>query len=85
MNKEEAEIAAQQVSKVLRAWLRDLKQVLQLVDNVLSQCHSMQDVPTELRGTVHLLRPMIRQCRAQVPTDEMVGTWLRVVVEKERL
>lgn len=84
MTKRQPEMDIEQLSNLIRAWLRDLNPLLGLVDDVLSQCHSQQDASSPLHESVQLLRPLIRQCRAQIPSEEMVLTWLRMLAEKRQ-
>jgi hypothetical protein len=74
------EAAGQQVGEVSTAvteWLQDVSRLLQCVQIVVEHAQPLDDAPAEVRGLIPLLPPLIRQCRAQVPTDEMVQAWLR--------
>jgi hypothetical protein len=84
MTKHQPDIDVKQMSNVIRAWLRDLNPLLALVEDVLSQCHSQQEASSPLHESAQMLRPLIRQCRAQIPSEEMVLIWLRMLAEKQQ-
>ncbi len=84
MAKHQPDIDVKQMSNVIRAWLRDLNPLLALVEDALSQCDSQQDASSPLQKSVQMLLPLIRQCRAQIPSEEMVLIWLRTLAEKQQ-
>lgn len=63
-------------------WLRDLARLLQCIERVVEQVEPSHDAPIEVKTLLPLLLPLIRQCRSQVPTDQMVEVWVRTIQER---
>ncbi len=70
-----------EMAAVTNAWLRDVGRLLQWVEQVIEHSQPLGDAPADVKALVPLMLPMIRQCRAQVPTSEMIEAWLRSVAE----
>jgi len=68
---------AGQVSTAVSEWLVDVGKLLQCVQLVVEHARPARDAPPEVGMLLPQLPAMIRQCRAQVPTDDMVAVWVR--------
>ena len=76
--------AAGQVSSQVVDWLRDLTRLLQCIERVVEQSRPNDDAPIEVTTLMPLLLPLIRQCRSQVPSEEMIEVWVREVQQKRQ-
>ena len=70
-----------EMATVTSAWLRDVGQLLRWAETVIEHSQLVGDAPADVKALVPLMLPMIRQCRSQVPTPEMIEAWLRSVAE----
>ena len=66
-----------EMSSVTSSWLHDVGRLLQCVERVIEHSQPAKDAPAEIGSLLPILLPMIRECRAQVPTSEMMEAWLR--------
>jgi hypothetical protein len=70
-----------EMAAVTNTWLRDVGRLLQWAETVIEHSQPLGDAPADVKALVPLMLPMIRQCRAQVPTSEMMEAWLRSVAD----
>ena len=68
-----------EVSVAVSGWLQDVGRLLQSVQVVVENATPTHDAPAAVGAMLLELPPLIRQCRAQVPTAEMVEAWVRSV------
>ena len=66
-----------QVSVAVTQWVEQVRLFLGVVQAALEQSRPREDATAEVRAVVGELPAMIRQCRAQVPTPEMIHTWVQ--------
>ena len=70
-----------EMSSVMSTWLHDVGRLLHWVERVVENSEPSDDAPAEVRALLPMMLPMIRECRAQVPSSEMIEAWLRSVAE----
>lgn len=75
---------AGQVSTAVSGWLVDVGKLLQCVQLVVENATPARDAPPEVGMLLPQLPAMIRQCRAQVPTGDMVAVWVRSLAAESR-
>ena len=73
--------SADKVSWEVAEWVEQLGRFLGVVQTALEQSKPKDDATEEVRALSGQLPAMIRQCRAQVPTPEMIRTWVKAVSE----
>lgn len=71
-----------EISSTIADWLVDLGRLLQCVERVIENSRPMEDCPIEVKSLLPLLLPLIRQCRSQVPSEEMIEVWVRSVQQR---
>jgi hypothetical protein len=67
----------EQVSDAVAAWVEQVGRFLGVLQVALEQSDPRDDASAEVRALSGQLPALIRQCRAQVPTPEMIRTWVR--------
>jgi hypothetical protein len=70
-----------EVSVAVSAWVEQVGRFLGVVQAALEQSSPTEDATAEVRAVVGQLPALIRQCRAQVPTPEMIQTWVQTLAE----
>lgn len=71
-----------QVSGAVAQWADQLGQFLGIVQVALEQSSPRDDASAEVRALSGQLPALVRQCRAQVPTPEMIRTWVKSLSEE---
>ena len=66
-----------EVSVAVTQWVEQVGLFLGVVQAALEQSRPREDATAEVRAVVGELPALIRQCRAQVPTPEMIHTWVQ--------
>jgi hypothetical protein len=66
-----------EVSGAVSNWIEQVGLFLGVVQAALEQSRPREDATAEVRAMVGDLPALIRQCRAQVPTPEMIHTWVK--------
>jgi tRNA U34 5-carboxymethylaminomethyl modifying GTPase MnmE/TrmE len=72
------------ISSDVSAWLRELSALLGQVQVALEHVQPREGTSADVRELIDQLPAQIRQCRSQVPCEEMIRTWVRVSIEKDR-
>ena len=72
---------AAEVSVAVTQWVEQVRLFLGVVQAALEQSDPREDATAEVRAVVGELPALIRQCRAQVPTPDMIHTWVQTLVE----
>src|SRR5690349_19652196 len=70
-----------EVSGAVAAWVEQMGQFLGVVQAALEQSRPREDATAEVRAVAGQLPALIRQCRAQVPTPDMIHTWVQTLAE----
>jgi hypothetical protein len=70
-----------EVSLAVAAWVEQVGQFLGVVQATLEQSRPSEDATAEVRAVAGQLPALIRECRAQVPTPDMIHTWVQTLVE----
>jgi len=73
--------AIAEVSGGVSQWLAETAALLALLQQTIEHVQPNQQAAPEVRQLIAQLPALVRQCRAQVPTPEMVQTWVRVVMD----
>ena len=76
--------AAAEVSVAVNTWVEQVGQFLAVLQAALEETRPKDDASAEVRALVRQLPAILRECRAQVPTPEMIRTWVRSVSESEQ-
>jgi hypothetical protein len=71
----------EEVSVAVSAWVEQVGRFLGVVQAALEQSRPSDDATAEVRAVAGQLPALIRQCRAQVPTPEMIHTWVQTLTE----
>jgi hypothetical protein len=71
------------VSGAVAEWVDEVGRFLGVLQVALEQSRPSDDASAEVRALSGQLPAMIRQCRAQVPTPEMVRTWVKSLSDDE--
>ena len=69
------------VSWAVSEWVDQMGRFLGVLQQALEQSSPREDASAEVRALSGQLPALIRQCRAQVPTPEMIRTWVKAVSE----
>jgi hypothetical protein len=72
-----AGISVDKVSGAVSQWVDQVGRFLGVLQVALEQSRPSDDASAEVRALSAQLPALIRQCRAQVPTPEMVRTWVK--------
>ena len=70
-----------EVSGAVADWVEQVGRFLGVVQAALEQSRPREDATAEVRALVVQLPALIRQCRAQVPTPEMIRTWVQTLAD----
>ena len=70
-----------EVSGAVADWVEQVGRFLGVVQAALEQSRPREDATAEVRALVAQLPALIRQCRAQVPTPEMIQTWVQTLAD----
>ena len=70
-----------QVSGAVSEWVEQVGRFLAVLQAAVEQSRPKDDATAEVRALSGQLPALIRQCRAQVPTPEMIRTWVKSVSE----
>jgi hypothetical protein len=73
--------AAADVSVAVNTWVEHVGQFLAVLQKTLEETRPNEDASAEVRALVGQLPAIVRECRAQVPTPEMIRTWIRSLAE----
>lgn len=71
-----------QVSGAVAEWVDQVGCFLGVLQVALEESRPRDDASAEVRALAGQLPALIRQCRAQVPTPEMIRIWVRTLSEK---
>ena len=74
---EGAGVSVDKVSGAVAEWVDQVGRFLGVLQVALEQSRPSEDASAEVRALSGQLPALIRQCRAQVPTPEMVRTWVK--------
>ena len=82
MNGDVLRVASEvEVSGAVADWVEQVGRFLGVVQAALEQSRPREDASAEVRALAPQLPALIRQCRAQVPTPEMIRTWVQTLAE----
>ena len=70
-----------EVSGAVAEWVEQVGRFLGVIQLALEQSRPNDDASAEMRALSGQLPALIRQCRAQVPTPEMIRTWVKTLTE----
>ena len=73
----------EQVSDAVAAWVEQVGRFLGVIQVALEQSDPRDDASAEVRALSGQLPALIRQCRAQVPTPEMIQTWVKSLTDNK--
>ena len=73
--------SADKVSDAVTEWVDQVARFLGLLQVALEQSRPREDASAEVRALAGQLPALVRQCRAQVPTPEMIRTWVKTLSE----
>lgn len=71
-----------QVAGAVAEWVDEVGRFLGVLQVALEESRPTDDASAEVRALAGQLPALIRQCRAQVPTPEMIRIWVRTLSEK---
>lgn len=66
-----------QVTGAVTEWVDQVGRFLGVLQVTLEECRPKEDASAEVRAMAGQLPALIRQCRAQVPTPEMIRAWVK--------
>jgi len=72
-----------EVSLAVSQWVEQVGGFLVVVQAALEQSRPREDATAEVLAVVGQLPALIRQCRAQVPTPEMIRTWVQSLADNK--
>jgi hypothetical protein len=75
-------VSVDQVSGAVADWVDQVGRFLGVLQVALEESHPRDDASAEVRAMAGQLPALIRQCRAQVPTPEMIRTWVKTLSEE---
>ena len=70
-----------EVSGAVAEWVEQVGRFLGVLQVALEQSRPSDDATAEMRALSGQLPALIRQCRAQVPTPEMIRTWVKTLTD----
>ena len=79
MNSQMGDVGTGQVSAAVASWLNDVGQLLKCVQLVLDHAQPAAGAPAEVGALMPQLSPLIRECRSQIPSADMIDVWVRQV------
>jgi hypothetical protein len=71
------------VSIAVAGWVDEVGRFLGVLQTALEESRPKDDASAEVRALVGQLPALIRQCRAQVPTPDMIRTWVKSLSVEE--
>lgn len=74
-----AGLSADKVSGAVTEWVDQVGRFLGVLQMALEESRPKDDASAEVRALSGQLPALIRQCRAQVPTPEMIRIWVKTV------
>ena len=74
--------STERVSDAVTEWVDQVGRFLGVLQVALEQSRPSEDASAEVRALSGQLPALIRQCRAQVPTPEMIRTWVKTLSEE---
>jgi hypothetical protein len=72
-----------EVSGAVAEWVEQVGRFLGVLQVALEQSRPNDDATAEMRALSGQLPALIRQCRAQVPTPEMIRTWVKTLTDDQ--
>jgi hypothetical protein len=75
--------SVENVSAAVAGWVDDVGRFLGVLQKALEESRPREDASPEVRALAGQLPALIRECRAQVPTPEMIRTWVKSVSIEE--
>ena len=72
-----AGVPIDEVSGAVTEWVDQVGRFLGVLQVALDQSRPKDDASAEVRALSSQLPALIRQCRAQVPTPEMIRIWVK--------
>ena len=72
-----APVSVEEVSGAVAEWVDQVGRFLGVLQVAIEESSPREDASAEVRALAGQLPALIRQCRAQVPTPEMIRTWVR--------
>jgi hypothetical protein len=76
------DVSVEKVSGAVTDWVDQVARFLGVVQLALEQSRPRDDASAEVRALTGQLPALVRQCRAQVPTPEMIRTWVKTLSEE---
>ena len=76
-------VSVDQVSGAVADWVDQVGRFLGVLQVALEESHPRDDASAEVRAMAGQLPALIRQCRAQVPTPEMIQTWVKSLTDNK--
>lgn len=70
------------VSGAVAEWVDQVGRFLGVLQTALEESRPKDDASAEVRALSGQLPALIRQCRAQVPTPEMIRIWVKTLSEE---
>lgn len=77
------DVSVDKVSGAVTEWVDQVARFLGVLQVALEQSRPRDDASEEVRALAGQLPALVRQCRAQVPTPEMIRTWVRHLSEEQ--
>jgi hypothetical protein len=77
--------AVAEVCGGVSGWLSDTSALLSALQDAVEQMVPRESAGNEARQLMAQLPILLRQCRSQVPTPDMVRTWVRVLTEPKNV
>src|SRR4051794_29759259 len=78
-----ADTQVDKVSAAVAEWVDQVGRFLGVLQLSLEQSRPKDDASAEVRALSGQLPALIRQCRAQVPTPEMIRTWVKSLSDED--
>jgi hypothetical protein len=75
--------SAECVSVAVAEWVDEVGRFLGVLQTAIEESRPKEDASAEVRALVGQLPALIRQCRAQVPTPDMIRTWVKSLSREE--
>lgn len=83
MPKNDGEQRYNRIADTVAQWLGDTSRLLQCVQQALEHAEAADGAPPEAAALLSSLPPLIRECRTQVPTPEMIQVWVKWAVDRK--
>lgn len=75
-------MSVDKVAWAVTEWVDQMGRFLGVLQVAIEQSKPRDDASAEVRALSGQLPALIRQCRAQVPTPEMIRTWVKTVSDE---